>query len=67
LARVPTTDEGTRVVTRTEVEGIQAVPTITPVGYLATAPGVNPSLDGQLHDAYSVTDFIAHVDEQQHR
>ncbi len=34
---------------------------VQPVVYLSVTPGIKPGLDGKLHDAYSVTNFYAHV------
>jgi hypothetical protein len=35
--------------------------TVHPVVYLSDTPGIKPSPDGQLHDAFSVTNFYTHV------
>lgn len=35
--------------------------TVQPVVYLSVTPGIKPGTDGKLHDAFSVTNFYAHV------
>ncbi len=34
---------------------------VSPVVYLTVSPGIKPGADGQLHDAYSVTNFVVHA------
>lgn len=40
---------------------VSGAPAVQPVVYLSVAPGVKPGPDGQLHDAFSVTDFTVHA------
>ncbi len=43
-------------------EVAQAAPERVPsVVYLSVSPGIAPGSDGQLHDAYSITNFNVHV------
>jgi heme/copper-type cytochrome/quinol oxidase subunit 2 len=44
-----------------QVLKISGAPVIAPTVYLTVSPGVKPGADGKLHDAFSVTDFYAHV------
>lgn len=34
---------------------------VEPVVYMSVTPGIKPGTDGKLHDAFSVTNFYAHV------
>jgi heme/copper-type cytochrome/quinol oxidase subunit 2 len=45
------------IVQVTKVSGVQAA---QPVVYLMAGPGIKPGPDGQLHDAFSVTNFYVH-------
>jgi hypothetical protein len=42
---------------------VSGAATIAPVVYLTVSPGLKPGADGQLHDAFSVTDFYVHADQ----
>ena len=37
------------------------IPPVLPVVDLSVSPGIKPGPDGQLHDAFSVTEFHVHV------
>jgi plastocyanin len=45
----------------TQVVKISGAPVVQPTVYLTVSPGVKPGPDGKLHDAFSVTNFYAHV------
>lgn len=44
-----------------QVTKISGTATVEPVVYLSVTPGIKPGPDGQLHDAYSVTNFVVHA------
>jgi len=44
-----------------QVVRISGAQPVQPTVYLTVSPGVKPGPDGKLHDAFSVTNFSAHV------
>lgn len=48
------------VIVRDEVT-LKGTQPYAPVVYLSVSPNIRPGSDGQLHDAYSITNFTAHV------
>jgi hypothetical protein len=44
-----------------QVVRISGAPVVQAMVYLTVSPGVKPGPDGKLHDAFSVTNFYAHV------
>ena len=49
--------QGAPVRPTVNVVKLSSATAVEPIVYLSVAPGVKPGPDGQLHDAFSVTDF----------